>query len=257
MKTTYLLRQCAWLNTDERRIARYVARQAHKAISTQTDTRPSPLAACAIFALATGHALYQRAQRRLAEVLDQNGDISSVEILGQALLQTQGAFLGAQEHLELLATRATTSLPAAPATDDPATETLPSSPEPTPVPAVVPASAPPSAVETPMPAKKPAAPRPPVRNTVAEGKKCNDAAHDARTALRAQQEKEYAAWRETPDGRLNGRPGLPGELPPQNPDSFEARQACFEAAQQARKDCRAQCLIEFEEACAAHAAAYG
>ena len=102
MKTSYLLRQCPWMTTDERRIARYTARRAEQALCAG-GTLLNPAHACAIFALCTAFALYQRVQAKLADALAADGDFAA---LGNALAQSQTAFLRAQEHLEKITARA-------------------------------------------------------------------------------------------------------------------------------------------------------
>lgn len=102
MKTSYLLRQCPWMTTDERRVARYTARRAEQAICAG-GTALNPAHIGAIFALCTAFAMYQRVQAKLAEALAGDGDFVA---LGHILTQSQAAFLRAQEHLEKITARA-------------------------------------------------------------------------------------------------------------------------------------------------------
>lgn len=102
MKTSYLLRQSTWMTTDERRVARYIARQAEQAI-TAGNTPLNPAHACAIFALCTSFAMFQRVQAKLADAFAGDGDFAA---LGNALMQGQAALLRAQEHLERITARA-------------------------------------------------------------------------------------------------------------------------------------------------------
>jgi len=127
MKTSYLLRQCAWMTTVERRVARYTARRAEQAI-TAGGTALNPAHTCAIFALCTAFAMYQRVQAKLADALATNGDFVA---LGSALAQSQTAFLRAQEHLEKITARANgialpESAPATTPTTHPSPATTPS-----------------------------------------------------------------------------------------------------------------------------------
>jgi len=113
MKTSYLLRQCPWMNADERRVARYTARRAEQAMAAGGNPL-NPAHACAIFTLCTAFALYQRVQARFAEALASGGDF---EVLGTALEQTQAAFLRAQEQVDKLTARANGIALPEPATD--------------------------------------------------------------------------------------------------------------------------------------------
>jgi len=122
MKTSYLLRQCAWMTTDERRVARYTARRAEQAI-TVGGTALNPAHTCAIFALCTAFAMFQRVQAKLADALACDGDFVA---LGNALIQSQAAFLRAQEHLEKITARANgIALPEPAATPAPTPSTHP------------------------------------------------------------------------------------------------------------------------------------
>lgn len=103
MKTAYLLRQATWMTQDERRVARYVARNTQAALCAHTPgIALPPTHNCAIFALGSALILFQRVQGRLAEALASNS--SELVTLCTALEHTQAAFLRAQAHVDHLNT---------------------------------------------------------------------------------------------------------------------------------------------------------
>lgn len=97
MKAHYLLRQLAWMTSDELRTARYVARHANRCLA-QAAVPVSPLSACTVFALAGGVVLHQRAQARLAHGLAQ--ETTDLAARCDAHAATQAALLQAQVHLD-------------------------------------------------------------------------------------------------------------------------------------------------------------
>lgn len=201
MKTSYLLRNCPWLSQDERRTARYIARHAQATLS-DCPTTAMPLATCAVFALATGHALYQRAQQRVAEALGPQGDPAHLPALAQLLAEAQAMFLAANQHVALF-------------------------------------GMPGPRVQGAAPAQEATAERPPCTPNSFEGNDlCRKAGSAAAADFRKQQADDYAVWSKSDEGRKILLHGCPSPLPPRHPDSHEAgveRRKVAEAASAAHR----------------------